>query len=675
VNYLIKVTTPETGYEVFSGRTNTNSITIPESRLTLRGAYNVRVMATDLSFNGNYSGYSDTVKVTARRQFDSQITGWSVPTNIQEAGSSPLIRVVVKNTGIESWSKASGTLLQGNAMSFPLAESEVVKPDEIKVFEFPLPSSMPVGTTEMSWQMFSESIGVFGESRSLTISFEDRTGPQISLTSPSANQQLSGKVVLQGQVKDYQLSKYVVSVGSGVSPASWTKLDEGTTPPANLGEWDTTLVRNGSYTIRVEGTDSSGNYTKLDHLVYVNNSVPVPVVNEVNDKSTTVTGKAKAATTIFIIINETVISSGTTDAEGTFSVDIPVQTAGTVLKIVSVDGSTESAPVIQQVKDVTPPSVPVVNNITNKSAILTGKTEANAAVIIKIGTKLYSGKADTSGNFSISIPIQNSGTSISVIVKDGAQLQSGEKKLVVSKAAPDLPIVNSVNNKATVVSGKSEKYAVISVVFGSKSYTGKADVYGNYKVTIPILNSGTAVAVTAKDSLGRISAARKVTVSRVAPNLPTVNTVNNKAAIITGKTEKYAIAFAKIGTKTYSAKADVYGNYKITIPIQNNGVKIGVTAKDSTGRISSVKTVAVTKVAPNIPAVNAVRYYSTAVTGKTEQYAFVTVKIGTRVYSTKANVYGNFKVVIPKQRLGTKLVVIAKDSKGRVSAGRTVTIY
>ncbi|MBT2667262.1 hypothetical protein J7J00_17420 [Bacillus sp. ISL-4] len=66
---------------------------------------------------------------------------------------------------------------------------------------------------------------------------------------------------------------------------------------------------------------------------------------------------------------------------------------------------------------------------------------------------------------------------------------------------------------------------------------------------------------TAKDAAGKVSAARKVTVTRVAPNSPIVNTVNNKATTVTGKTEKSATVTVTIGTKIYTAKADAYGTY------------------------------------------------------------------------------------------------------------------
>jgi Bacterial Ig domain len=77
-----------------------------------------------------------------------------------------------------------------------------------------------------------------------------------------------------------------------------------------------------------------------------------------------------------------------------------------------------------------------------------------------------------------------------------------------------------------------------------------------------------------------------------------------------------------------------------------------VAAKDASGNRSATTSVIVVCLAPDVPVVNAVRYTSTTVTGKTERYAVITVKIGTRTYNAKSNYYGNFKVSIPKQKKG-----------------------
>ncbi|MFP5108543.1 Ig-like domain-containing protein [Neobacillus sp. C211] len=43
-------------------------------------------------------------------------------------------------------------------------------------------------------------------------------------------------------------------------------------------------------------------------------------------------------------------------------------------------------------------------------------------------------------------------------------------------------------------------------------------------------------------------------------------------------------------------------------------------------------------------------------------------------YTAKASSNGYYKVLIPKQKAGTKLYVSAKDKNGKVSATRTITV-
>ena len=75
---------------------------------------------------------------------------------------------------------------------------------------------------------------------------------------------------------------------------------------------------------------------------------------------------------------------------------------------------------------------------------------------------------------------------------------------------------------------------------------------------------------------GGTSLPKTVQVARIASNIPVVNAVNNKSAWVTGKTEKYAIMTVQIGSKYYSGKADIVGNFKVSIPIQNSGTSLKI---------------------------------------------------------------------------------------------------
>ncbi|WP_226681964.1 Ig-like domain-containing protein [Sutcliffiella horikoshii] len=427
--------------------------------------------------------------------------------------------------------------------------------------------------------------------------------------------------------------------------------------------------------LTVSSKDPAGNVTSVEVVVVDFTTPGKPLVDSVTDKSTVVTGKAEQASTVEVIKGSSLIGTGKAAENGLFSISIAGQSAGTVLTIRAKDAAGNVSQLTSvTVKDVTPPSVPQVNKVTNKDLVVTGKAEKASTVTVKIGTKTYSSKANADGTFSVSIPVQNASTAISVTAKDSAGNVSGGKAITVSKIAPNMPTVNGVSNKASLVSGKAEKGSTVTVKIDTKSFIGRADGYGDFKITIPIQTADKKLHITATDKNGNVSASNTVTVKRVAPNMPAVNKVTNKATVVSGKTEKYATVSVKIGTKTYSQKADVGGNYKLTIPLQNAGTSLNVTAKDGTGAVSAARTVKVERVAPNIPVVNAVKTTSTTVTGKAEKKSTVTAKIGSKSYSAKVDAYGNFKITIPKQKKGTVIKVTAKDSKGNVSATREIKV-
>jgi hypothetical protein len=238
------------------------------------------------------------------------------------------------------------------------------------------------------------------------------------------------------------------------------------------------------------------------------------------------------------------------------------------------------------------------------------------------------------------------------------------------------PIVSPVDDNDLTISGKTAGNVRVQIMNGTKLVGSTiSNSTGNFKAKISVQKAGTQLAVAYKDTLNALSTPKKVLVlDKTAPKMPSVNKVSNKALSVTGKTEAYAKVTVAIAKKIYSKLADKSGNYKITIPLQNTGTKLKITAKDKAGLVSAAKSFKVIRVAPNQPVVNKVKYSSTTVTGKTEKYAKVTIKIGSKKYTAKANKRGNFKVKIPNQRAGKKLYVYAKDAKGKVSATRTVTV-
>ncbi|MFL6556072.1 MAG: Ig-like domain-containing protein, partial [Bacillus sp. (in: firmicutes)] len=331
--------------------------------------------------------------------------------------------------------------------------------------------------------------------------------------------------------------------------------------------------------------------------------------------------------------------------------------------------------------DVTPPSVPSVNEVTDKSTSLTGTAEAGSTITVKSGSdEIGTAVAKDDGTFSVSIELQKEGTKLTVTATDDAGNESeGIDVTIVVKdvTAPEKPAVNEVTDKDTTVTGQAEAGSKIEVkVNGSVIGTGTAGQDGNYNVAIRVQKAGTVLVIIATDAAGNQSEGATIKViDKTAPTLLTVNTVTEKSKEVTGKTEAGATISILIGTKIYTAKADINGNFKVVIPVLKAGTKLIVTAKDAAGNVSVPKIITVLdKTAPVIPTISTVSDLAKVVTGKAEAGAIVTVSIGTKKYSAKADTKANYKVTTPIQKAGTKVIVTAKDAAGNVSVAKSVIV-
>jgi fibronectin type 3 domain-containing protein len=107
----------------------------------------------------------------------------------------------------------------------------------------------------------------------------------------------------------------------------------------------------------------------------------------------------------------------------------------------------------------------------------------------------------------------------------------------------------------------------------------------------------------------------------VAPNRPSVNSVDNNDLVVTGKAEPNSTVTVKVGTTQIgTAKATSTGVFSVNIPVQKAGTNLSVSAKDSTGNVSSSASVTVVLAVPSSPKAASASYSSiktswTAVSG------------------------------------------------------------
>ncbi|WP_269083732.1 Ig-like domain-containing protein [Peribacillus butanolivorans] len=110
--------------------------------------------------------------------------------------------------------------------------------------------------------------------------------------------------------------------------------------------------------------------------------------------------------------------------------------------------------------------------------------------------------------------------------------------------------------------------------------------------------------------------------------------------------------------------------------MQKAGTKLAVTAKDSSGNVSSSASVTVLDVVPpSKPTVSKVDDNDKVVKGKAEASSTVTVKVGSKsLGSAKAASNGSYSVKIKAQKKGTTLSITAKDKAGNVSSKATTKV-
>ncbi|MGN2271974.1 Ig-like domain-containing protein [Priestia megaterium] len=404
-----------------------------------------------------------------------------------------------------------------------------------------------------------------------------------------------------------------------------------------------------------------------------------PSVNALGDNQTSLTGVTEPNASVIAKVENEVIGTGLADEAGKFAITIAKQSADTKVSVTSKDAAeNESTATVVTVTDQTPPSVPIVNEVSDQDTTVTGVTEANAAVTVKAGDATFSAVADGNGTFTVSIPVQIGGTTIAVSAKDKAGNESQAPSFAVKSTlkAPLAPKVNEVSDQDTMIKGTAEANATVIVKNGSLQLAaGNADAKGNYSISIAKQKAGSTLSVTAQNAGGTSSATAVTVQDKTAPAAPKVNAVSDQDTKVTGTAESNSTVTVKVGTTTVgTAKAGANGAFSVSISLQKANTKLSVQAKDAAGNNSSASTVTVTakQKAPVKPTVNEVSDRSTAVTGTAEANAAVIIKNGSlQLAAGKADSKGTYSISIAKQKAGSTLSVTAGNAAG---VGPVVTV-
>lgn len=411
-----------------------------------------------------------------------------------------------------------------------------------------------------------------------------------------------------------------------------------------------------------------------------------PVVDSVNDQDKKVTGSTVAKALVRVTANGKIIGSTTASEEGNFTIDIPVQKAGTSLTVVVIDDRSNvsfDAKVI--VKDVTDPAAPIFDTITNKDLQITGHgAEPGVDVYITNGVFKFHTVADEEGKFSAPLfATLPAGTPVYAFsVDEGKNLSPIAYTIVKDVIAPSAPVVNDVKNADKKVTGTAEAGSTVTVS-NSKEVLGSAAAGNDGKFSVSLKSAqkeGTVLTIVAADASGNKSDPTTITVGdNTPPAAPVVNDVTEFDKKVTGKATDAFKVIVKAGTKELGSDVvDKNGIFSVTLTAtQKAETVLTVVAVDKAGNTSSATTVTVLdKTAPKKPVVNTVDDNDKKVTGKAEAGSKITVKTGKTVLGYGvADKNSGFTVTLKAtQKAGTVLTLTATDKGKNESPVATVTV-
>ncbi|MCM3225621.1 Ig-like domain-containing protein [Terribacillus saccharophilus] len=460
------------------------------------------------------------------------------------------------------------------------------------------------------------------------------------------------------------------------------------------GNWTVDIpAQSPGAALSVVAVDEARNVSSASTVVVTNadtTAPEAPEVDPVNSDDTSLAGTAEPNSNIIVTLPNGSTISTTTDEQGNWSVDIPAQDPNAILSVVAVDEArnvSSSSSVVVTNADTTAPEAPVVNAVDSDDTTLSGTAEPDADIIVTLpdGTSVRT-TADADGNWTVDVPAQSPGASLSVVAVDEARNVSGTSTVVVTNAdttAPEAPEVNAVDSDDTTLSGTAEPNADIIITLPNGSTINTAtDAQGNWSVDIPAQDPDAILSVVAVDEARNVSGSGSVVVTNAdttAPDTPEVNAVDSDDTTLSGTAEPNADIIVTLPNgSTINTTADAQGNWSVDIPTQESGAVLSVVAVDEARNVSNSANITVQAGESDIPAppvagpITANDNFIFGLSGF-NSFIFLYLPDGT-VIETRANDQGQWSAEIPPQDAGSEITIIETDQNGNSSEPTVLTV-
>lgn len=490
-----------------------------------------------------------------------------------------------------------------------------------------------------------------------------------------------------------------------------------------------TVYENGIYSIYAEDVHGNKSTYRLVIDNFNENMLGRPTYITYTNRKASIKGRGEPGATI-VFEAYTGTYEGKVNSKGDYSYALPSQPSGTELTIYVKDSNgLESERVTLKIKR-TGPNQPSVSRFSNKDRSLVGETRDDDATVIAIvddvvyvsdegGKELFEKNTEIynpgyeivetkvtiskNGTFSMELPPQAAGKTISVYNLDHLSRNSRVNTLTVREDGPNAPYVYEVSNIERSLSGyipnAGNKTYNITIVIGEETYHTTTDKNGNFTYKFgDQLHAGDMIDVTVSDE--KNGSTRKNTTKILVKNIDefvktdsttlTLNKVTNKSYLVIGNYEDTGtvyIAISKGEGKNFRNTLDVIETdetgrfvYDLDDKLEEGSTVYAMT-RFTDGKILAANKTTVLGGAPSMPSlVKEITNTDKKVQVIAQKDCEIALTIGSKTYTTSESVYDEendkyiYTLEIDRDVTGTEVSVTSTNLAGTSEAYTTTIV-
>lgn len=313
--------------------------------------------------------------------------------------------------------------------------------------------------------------------------------------------------------------------------------------------------------ITIDGATNDSNvkiFAIIDEKVYVSKSLGTSYYTECKKYDDSLTVKT---------------TNITIKSNGTYSVTIPNQYAGTEVRVFSVDKLGRVSHVRKRAITKAAPNRATLYEISDVERYIYGYVpDGNGcSVELNIDNRVYDAIADEEGYFAAPVGVLSAGDAVIAYAYDdtGSTVKNGYPSTYLVQSAEDMYEerrevgihINKVTDKDREISGKwTEPDSKIYVCAGNREYITTTDGSGRYSVDIRArLRIDSTVYVLSRSTKGSIKGMRRFNVVEGAPIAPVVvGVIKTTTEYVKAYTKENCTLTLKIGSKKYVQNSGVY---------------------------------------------------------------------------------------------------------------------